>query len=166
MPLPLALDEEEDALLAALAPNDAESAMLAFVTDHGLHDALLFTLLRAPAGARVSVQVNSQMGKCDAFMGAKIGELLSCPYVDSSLIVKATGGPWRFALVCQACPWLQCTYEDDDVIDRLIEYFNKEMIRFPRVSRRCCVRSTCCDRHMRRLVSELTHCLRTIAGCG
>lgn len=129
---------EDEALLAALSPSAAETEMLAFVVDSGLRDALLFMLLRAPVGAHVCVQVSEHMDKSDAFVGARLDDLLASAFIDATLHVKATGGPWKFALFCQARPRLQRMYEGDSVLDNLIEYFNKGLIRFQpaHVSRR------------------------------
>lgn len=40
---------------------------------------------------------------------------------------------WSFALACSSSPHLERVYSDnDEIMDHLLEYFAKELIRFPR----------------------------------
>lgn len=122
------------AMLDALAATEAESKMLAFVTDEALRDELLFCLLRAPVGEPVRVQVNARMNESDN--GGKLRELLAHgEFVDATLTpaTRADGnGVSSFALHCKGMPNLNRTYDGDDLEDKLIQFFAKELIRFPR----------------------------------
>lgn len=126
--------DDEARLLRALAPDDDERAMLACIGDEGLRDELLFKLLRAPVGALVRVEVNERMSESDSFSGISLSDLLvEGVYTMATLCRSASGGETSFDLACAACPPLNRTYVGDSILDHLLQYFAKGLIRFPRV---------------------------------
>lgn len=119
-------------MLKELVATEGEAQLLAFVTDEVLRDELLFGLLRVPVGEPVHVQVNAQMQRSDN--GGVLKDLLANgEWLDATLIADAREGIERsYALRCSAMPDLERTYDGDDIEDKLIQFFAKELIRFPR----------------------------------
>lgn len=126
---------EDDELLMALLPNAYEQALLAYVCDDALKDALLFGLLRAPVGDAVPVQVNTRQAESDAFAGAVLTDLIANgEYVDATLTrAVCDADKFSFELRCASLPSMDKTYIGDDVEDKLLQFFAKELIRFPGV---------------------------------
>lgn len=136
------VDEVDAVLAAALATSAAdaltttedERTLLAFIPDEALRNDLLLKLLRAPADATVLVQVNHRMKESDSFCGASLSELLTKGnYLDASLRCESKEKALSYSLTCEEQPSLNRSYEGDDIIDHLLQYFAKELIRFPLV---------------------------------
>lgn len=126
-------DAHDDAMLHALSPSAEEAQLLqSAVNDPSLHDRLLFMLLRAQVGERVSVLVNERMCESDSFTGTSLPELVATGrYLQASISRRLeANGKCSFTLSCDTMTALNKTYEDDDVQDFLIEYFMKDLIRF------------------------------------
>lgn len=129
-----ASSDDDDALLAALSPSSAELKLLQCVEDAPLRDMLLFRLLRAPVGECVHVQINKLMGMSDSFCGAKLSEIVAAgEYVDATLrrISRDDDGEQCYVLSCSSQSTLDRTYEKDDIEDFLLQFFAKNLIRFP-----------------------------------
>lgn len=122
-------DAEEEALRRALEPTQDEAALLTTVSDTTLRDKLLFLVLRAEVGILLDVYVCPTMNKSDNFSQFNIEEAVKGQYIAAKLERKRESPP-LFALSCSDAPELQMIYEGDKVQDKLIEYFNKDLIRF------------------------------------
>lgn len=132
----MAANDADDArcmeALAALVPTETELALLIGVTDDKLQGQLLFNLLRAPEDEPVRVLVSARMKESDAFVGASLPDLLACEFLDATLQRAVRQGVTTFSLRCPSSQTLNTRYEGgDDILDKLIEYFVKGLIRFP-----------------------------------
>lgn len=136
-------DEELARVLEAMQPDEREAALLRCIEDHALRDKLLFSLLRAPVGASVHVQVSARMNESDGFCpGGSLREILSSGSFEEAILRReGDGEAIFFALSCEACPHLERTYAGDDIEDKLLQYFAKELIRFPEHQVLCLERS-------------------------
>lgn len=135
-------------LLGALAPGAAERELLACITDQALHDALLSLLLRAPVGAPVRVEVNDRMLESDAFGSVSLQTLLSDgEYVPALLYRDQSGAEMTFSLKCVTRPQLEKMYDGDAVVDHLLQYFAKDLIRFP-IGKVCITSSRSCHLYL------------------
>lgn len=129
-----ARDALDQAMLSALEATEAEARLLQFVNDDVLRDELLLCLLRAPLGEPVCVQVNGLMNASDN--GGVLTDLLaSGEWLDATLVADGRDGiVSSYELRCPSKLELERTYEGDDIEDKLIQFFAKELIRFPRSS--------------------------------
>lgn len=115
----------------ALEPTAEEEALLVSIADPDLREALLLGVLRSPPGEMVLVQVNVSMAESDGFCGARLPELLqNGKFEDAQLQRTDSAAVMSFALTCPACPALSRMYVGDDVQDKLLEFFAKELMRF------------------------------------
>lgn len=122
--------EIDEAVMRALEATDHEQALLAAVSDLVLRDKLLFLLLRAEVGAKVDVHVCPSMHMSDQFSQFNIEEAVKQPYLAAQLERKRERPP-LFGLHCADAPENDRTYDgEDDVQDKLIEFFSKDLIRF------------------------------------
>lgn len=116
----------------ALVMTAEEEFLLASVTDADLRSTLLFDVLRAPVGEPVDVQVNIRMGESDSFTGASLEEILKNGVYVPAQVVRGLGASSErsvsFALHCESHPELDRSYIGDDVMDKLLQYFAKELI--------------------------------------
>lgn len=111
-------------------PTAEEKALLFGIADPSMREALLLGVLRAPTGEAVLLQVNARMEESDAFCGANLSELLHSGTYEDAYIQRVQAEPLSFKLTCPACPALNRSYVGDDVQDKLLEFFAKELIRF------------------------------------
>ncbi|MGA1354892.1 MAG: hypothetical protein ACO32I_08990 [Candidatus Limnocylindrus sp.] len=115
----------------ALEPTAEENALLVSIADPDLREALLLGVLRSPPGESVLVQVNVRMAESDGFCGARLPELLQNGMFEDAYLHRAgCEAVMSFELTCPACPALSRSYVGDDVQDKLLEFFAKELIRF------------------------------------
>lgn len=120
----------EDELLLSLAPNGQEAELLTFIADEDLRNALLRKLLRAEAGIPVRVLVNRRMKESDSFTGVTLQELLKDGSYENATLCRGRSTELSFTLTCGKCPQLARIYKGDDIIDHLLQYFAKDLIRF------------------------------------
>lgn len=123
-------DDEDAALLDALAPTEQERTLLVSVSDAALQDKLLLLLLRAEVGIPVGVYVCPSMHKSDSFQNFDIAKAVNEEYV-AAMIERKREQPPHFVLRCPSNPHMDMEYDGQDVVqDKLIEFFCKDLIRF------------------------------------
>lgn len=121
-------------LLHALAPNAEEKELLLCICDEQLREMLLHMLLRAPYGEPVPIEVNDRMNESDSFT-CTLSEILEngsfIPATLSRIQIEEGGEAKSYKLACAELPQLNKMYKGDDVVDHLLQYFAKDLIRFP-----------------------------------
>lgn len=117
---PVAVDEEVE----------ANRALLGSVSDEMLRNQILSNVLGLEPGWSLTVMVCPIMHMSDSFQSFNIDEAVKLQYVEANLQRKRRRPP-LFVLACPSEPANDATYDGGDCVqDKLIEYFNKNLIRF------------------------------------